>query len=73
MKNTFAFASIALFICALASAGKTSATVKVIKSLNDCNVVWDSPSADSFGSMPLGNTPRARTLAGCVPSSKGVK
>ena len=23
--------------------------------LDDCNVVWDSPSADSFGSMPLGN------------------
>lgn len=23
--------------------------------LDDCNVVWDSPSVDSFGSMPLGN------------------
>ena len=22
---------------------------------DDCNVVWDTPSADSFGSMPLGN------------------
>ena len=27
----------------------------VVKSLGDCNVVWDSPSKDSFGSMPLGN------------------
>jgi hypothetical protein len=73
MMNTFAFASIALFTCALASAGKTSAAAKIAKSLADCNVVWDSPSADSFGSMPLGNPLRARTRAGCGPSSKGVK
>ena len=26
-----------------------------VKSLDDCNVVWDKPSGDSFGSMPLGN------------------
>ena len=26
-----------------------------VKSLDDCNVVWGSPSGDSFGSMPLGN------------------
>ena len=26
-----------------------------MKSLDDCNVVWGSPSGDSFGSMPLGN------------------
>ncbi len=26
-----------------------------VKSLDECNVVWDSPSGDSFGSMPLGN------------------
>ena len=25
------------------------------RTLDDCDVVWDSPSADSFGSMPLGN------------------
>jgi alpha-L-fucosidase 2 len=28
---------------------------KVANSLDDCNVTWDSPSGDSFGSMPLGN------------------
>ncbi|MBI5832287.1 MAG: hypothetical protein HZB16_08270 [Armatimonadetes bacterium] len=28
---------------------------RVARSLDDCNVVWDSPSGDSFGSMPLGN------------------
>lgn len=28
---------------------------KVVKSLDDCNVTWDSPSGNSFGSMPLGN------------------
>jgi len=26
-----------------------------VKTLADCDVVWDSPSTDSFGSMPLGN------------------
>ncbi len=31
------------------------ASPKVVKSLEDCNVTWDSPSGDSFGSMPLGN------------------
>jgi len=29
--------------------------VKTIRRLDDCHVVWDSPSTDSFGSMPLGN------------------
>ena len=29
--------------------------VKTVKSLDDCNVIWNSPSEDSFGSMPLGN------------------
>ena len=29
--------------------------VQVVNSLADCNVTWDSPSGDSFGSMPLGN------------------
>ncbi len=27
----------------------------VVRSLDACNVVWESPSADSFGSMPIGN------------------
>ncbi|MEO0055473.1 MAG: hypothetical protein RLZZ50_1420, partial [Verrucomicrobiota bacterium] len=27
----------------------------VVSSLEDCNVTWDTPSGDSFGSMPLGN------------------
>ncbi len=26
-----------------------------VKSLDDCNVIWTTPSGDSFGSMPLGN------------------
>jgi hypothetical protein len=26
-----------------------------VRTLADCNVVWDTPSTDSFGSMPLGN------------------
>lgn len=30
-------------------------TSPVVKSLDDCNVVWATPSGDSFGSMPLGN------------------
>ncbi len=29
--------------------------VKTATALEDCNVVWDSPSQDSFGSMPVGN------------------
>jgi len=29
--------------------------IKSVSTLDDCNVVWDSPSEDSFGSMPLGN------------------
>ncbi|MCX7046047.1 MAG: DUF5703 domain-containing protein [Candidatus Sumerlaeota bacterium] len=38
-----------------AAAALTAAPTTVVKSLDDCNVVWDSPSVDSFGSMPLGN------------------
>ena len=34
---------------------KPEAPVVTVKSLDDCNLVWDSPSRDSFGSMPLGN------------------
>ena len=33
----------------------TPAPKKVVNSLDDCNMLWDSPSTDSFGSMPLGN------------------
>jgi hypothetical protein len=28
---------------------------KVVTSLDDCNVTWDLPGGDSFGSMPPGN------------------
>ncbi len=31
------------------------APAKVVKSLADCDLTWDSPSDNSFGSMPLGN------------------
>lgn len=34
---------------------ETPAAPKVVESLDDCNVTWNSPSAGSFGSMPLGN------------------
>ncbi len=36
-------------------AAKATQEFKVVGTLEDCNVVWDSPSEDSFGSMPLGN------------------
>jgi len=36
-------------------AAENAAGMPVVKTLDDCNVVWDSPSADSLGSMPLGN------------------
>ncbi len=36
-------------------AGVVSSAPVVVKSLDDCNVVWTTPSTDSFGSMPLGN------------------
>ena len=39
----------------LALAVLTTQAVPIVESLDDCNVVWDSPSGDSFGSMPLGN------------------
>jgi len=32
-----------------------AAPTKAVKSLDDCNVTWNWPSTDSFGSMPLGN------------------
>ncbi len=33
----------------------TPALARDVKLLEDCNVTWDSPSTNSFGSMPLGN------------------
>lgn len=39
----------------LASVPGWAGEVKTVRTLADCNVVWTSPSADSFGSMPLGN------------------
>lgn len=42
--------SVSCFCPALASAGPD-----VLTQLDRCNVVWDSPSRDSMGSMPLGN------------------
>ena len=35
--------------------GTSSIATKVVRTLDDCNVIWNSPSKDSFGSMPLGN------------------
>src|SRR5512137_3215303 len=35
--------------------GERPVPPKVVQSLDDCNVTWDSPGGDSFGSMPLGN------------------
>ncbi len=45
MKKLTILALAALMLAQAASAAR----------LDDCNVVWDSPSKDSFGSMPLGN------------------
>jgi hypothetical protein len=33
----------------------SSLVVSAATTLDECNVVWTSPSTDSFGSMPLGN------------------
>ena len=48
-----------LLTCATALLTLTTAEAQTtspsIDSLAGCNVVWDSPSANSFGSMPLGN------------------
>ena len=38
-----------------------AATIHAVTCLEDCNLTWNSPSADSFGSMPLGNGDVART------------
>jgi len=46
--------TIALKTCSLVSAAP-GPEAKPAASLDACNVVWDSPSKDSSGSMPLGN------------------
>jgi alpha-L-fucosidase 2 len=45
--------AVLLVVWAVRSGGAED--VKTVRALDDCNVVWDSPSGDSFGSMPLGN------------------
>lgn len=42
-----------VFLAALSA--QAAQSPKAVGSLDDCNVLWDSPSGDSFGSMPLGN------------------
>ena len=46
---------LALCLCHPCLAGAAPAEFPAIDSLSGCEVVWDSPSADSSGSMPLGN------------------
>ena len=45
----------AWLLAASASISHAAAAPPAIDSLVGCNVVWDSPSNDSFASMPLGN------------------
>ncbi len=45
----------AVVLCALASLPQASAADIGARELSPYNVVWDSPSEDSSGSMPLGN------------------
>ncbi len=42
-------------LLALTAFSHAALPVVTVNTLEDCNVVWDSPSRDSFGSMPLGN------------------
>jgi len=39
----------------VSKAVKPERPIATVKTLEDCNVVWETPSHDSFGSMPLGN------------------
>jgi len=58
MKNATAKILLARIVCAFAGGIALllwSAPAKAAPTLADCNVVWHSPSVDSFGSMPLGN------------------
>ena len=48
-------AVLALIACQTVSAAAPGPEAKPANPLDACNVVWDSPSKDSGGSMPLGN------------------
>ena len=48
-------ALLALITCPVVRAAATGQESKPANPLDACNVVWDSPSKDSGGSMPLGN------------------
>jgi len=48
----------ALFLAAATLAARTPAAPQSwtpVQSIDGCNLTWNSPSGDSFGSMPLGN------------------
>ncbi|MDR1154246.1 MAG: DUF5703 domain-containing protein, partial [Bacteroidales bacterium] len=49
MKQTIRFYPVLLLFAALAGCEKKG------DSISQYNTVWDTPSEDSFGSMPLGN------------------
>ena len=46
---------LAMLACPITEARTPGLESKPDDSLNACNVIWDSPSKDSRGSMPLGN------------------
>lgn len=48
-------AVLTLIACPVVSAAASGPAAKPGNPLDACNVVWDSPSKDSGGSMPLGN------------------
>jgi alpha-L-fucosidase 2 len=53
MTYCYCVAAVVVLVCASAACG--ASTVTPLLALQDCNVTWDSPSADSSGSMPVGN------------------
>jgi len=55
MKRPLLLCALGAAIMAHAASVTSLPSAKVVNSLDDCNVSWDSPSGDSFGSMPLGN------------------
>ena len=48
-------AMLTLIACPVPGATTPGQEQKLADPLDACNVVWDSPSRDSHGSMPLGN------------------
>ena len=46
---------LSLWMCSMVGAATAGPVAKPGNPLDACNVVWDSPSKDSGGSMPLGN------------------